>query len=120
MNCPLCNQGDIEIRHEFDIMEPPATVQYLVSCVRCGLFEIRQDERDFFEQIRDQKSPIERTAHGHLVGRLHLISGYVREMSEAGMGPMPLTLQNALLLADAAPKEPLEQSWISFCSPLRT
>jgi nucleoside 2-deoxyribosyltransferase len=94
--CPLCGIGAV-----FETAPGTPTPLIAVSCERCGSFRI--DPTAAVHLIED------RTAAGGArlsfpVDQLHLVSGYIREMTILGRGGLLLSSDSARAMAAAAPK----------------
>ena len=94
--CPLCGIGAV-----FETAPGTSAPLVAVSCVRCGSYRI--DAADAVRLIEDRAADGGATSSFPL-DRLHLVSGYIREMTILGHGALLLSADSARTMAADAPK----------------
>ena len=119
--CPICARPDASLT--FDLRDPTTGDEALchVGCPRCGSYRIAERDRaalvkhiphtldaDRADQPRhvDPGAP----AAAFPLARLHLVSGYLRELTARGRDDTMVSAESATTMADTAPATVPERS----------
>jgi hypothetical protein len=104
MTCCLCGFEDVRVKEQTS--GPPRLLE--VTCNRCADYVVPEDTMNTLSMVRKREG----TAHRRfpdLVGKLHLVPGYNREMRLLGIGPIQLTEDGAVGIVRAAPFEAMDR-----------
>jgi hypothetical protein len=112
--CPICTRLDVTVTLEPSDPARDGVQIFSVSCLRCGYYRIAERDysalveriprlldSDYADEPRfaDPDGP----AAAYPLNRLHLVSGYLRELTVHGHGDTMVSAESATTMADAAP-----------------
>ncbi len=96
-HCPLC-----DLKNGVSVESLPQAGVYKVACPRCGAYRVPTPDANKFHFLSKGDEATE-ILHPALAGRLHLVSGHIRELDTRGVGPPQITLELAEALVKAGP-----------------